>query len=479
MGDFLLYIVKSAVCLIVLYIFIKAFLSRDTFFKFNRLVILIGVIVCSILPLIELNITRPSVMHAPVRMLENAFEVRGSVPSYTPVLFEDINKENIPQEELFSFSYILLFIYLIGGLINLILLCKSVYSMNKLIKNGKKWKYKQYTLVVTQKDINPFSWRKYIVISEKDYEENADEILMHEIAHIQHRHSYDLILMECFILFQWFNPTIWLLKRELKDVHEYQADISVLQSGIDATRYQLLLVKKAVGTSSYTLANSFNHSKIKKRITMMLKEKSNKWAKLKLMLLFPAITTCMYAFAQPAVSNLITTVSIGEITNILPKERKSEGQVYQDSKETLERKSKSISKKDEDLNKIMEAKVQKAMAKVQDMSTELHKEIEGIMKEREAILRKLEADLQKEIEIKMESSDVDIQKEGEAKVKIMEAKIREMDAELQKEIAIRTQALDTKVKEIEAELEKEMEALFSQANKNKQTPPPPPPLPKD
>jgi beta-lactamase regulating signal transducer with metallopeptidase domain len=480
MGGFLLYIVESAVYLIVLYIFIKAFLSGDTFFKFNRLIILIGVIICFIIPLIELSITiQPSAIQIPVRMLENAFEVRETALSETTILSENFQKEIIPQEEMFSFSYILLSIYLIGGLINFILLCKSIYAMNKLIKNGEKKEYKGYAIVITQKNINPFSWHKYIVISKKDYEENANEILMHEMAHIQHRHSFDLILAECLVLFQWFNPAIWLLKKELKDIHEYQADMNVLQSGIDATKYQLLLVKKAVGTSSYTLANSFNHSKIKKRITMMLKEKSNKWAKLKLVLLFPAITICMYAFAQPAVSNLITTVSIGENTNILPKERKSEGQVFQDSKETLEKKNRNASKRNEDPNKVMEAKVQKAMAKVQEMSAELHKEIEGIMKEREVIIKKLNADLQKEMEIKMKDPDADIQKEMEAKVEIIEAKIQEMEAELQKEIAIRTQALDAKVKEVEAELEKEMEALFSQANKNKQTPPPPPPLPRD
>ena len=116
--------------------------------------------------------------------------------------------------------------------------------------------------------------------------------------------------MECIILLQWFNPAAWLLKRELKDIHEYQADTSVLQSGIDATTYQLLLVKKAVGASSYTLANSFNHSKIKKRITMMLKEKSNKWARLKLLLLLPLGALSLYAFARPEAKQLPESLSV-------------------------------------------------------------------------------------------------------------------------------------------------------------------------
>ena len=108
--------------------------------------------------------------------------------------------------------------------------------------------------------------------------------------------------METTLLLQWFNPTVWLLKRELRDIHEYQADKGVLSQGIDATKYQLLLVKKAVGSSLYTLANSFNHSKIKKRITMMLKKKSNNWARLKLALLVPVGLAALSAFAHPEAS---------------------------------------------------------------------------------------------------------------------------------------------------------------------------------
>ena len=141
------------------------------------------------------------------------------------------------------------------------------------------------------------------------------------MAHIKHRHSIDLIYMELVILMQWFNPAVWLLKRELKDIHEYQADISVLESGIDATKYQLLLVKKAVGASSYTLANSFNHSKIKKRITMMLKEKSNKWARLKLLLLLPLGILTVYAFARPSVNEPLSTLINYESTNNFQKKK--------------------------------------------------------------------------------------------------------------------------------------------------------------
>lgn len=114
---------------------------------------------------------------------------------------------------------------------------------------------------------------KFVVISEKDLKENGEEILTHEYAHIRKRHSIDLLIADICIFFQWFNPASWLLKQELQNIHEFEADESVIAQGIDAKKYQLLLIKKAVGTRLYSMANSFNHSSLKKRITMMLKKK--------------------------------------------------------------------------------------------------------------------------------------------------------------------------------------------------------------
>lgn len=112
--------------------------------------------------------------------------------------------------------------------------------------------------------VAPFSWMKYIVISRQDYEENGREILIHEKEHIRLKHSYDLLFLQLYQVIYWFNPVAWLLKRELQIIHEYEADEKVLQTGIDAKKYQLLLIKKAVGSQRFTsMTNSFNHSKLK------------------------------------------------------------------------------------------------------------------------------------------------------------------------------------------------------------------------
>ncbi|MDR1884590.1 MAG: peptidoglycan DD-metalloendopeptidase family protein [Prevotella sp.] len=318
METFLLYILKSSACLTVFYICVKAFLSNETFYRFNRLVILAGTAICFILPFIEINIQEYSPVQKPFVLAEEAL-VTKQTPN--PEIYQDevIALPDLPEPEnaTLSIGAILLLVYLTGGGINLAILMKSVYSMCRLIHGGRKILQGRYVFVIVSPEINPFSWGRYVVLSESDYDSDHSEIIIHETAHIERRHSFDLIYMELIALVQWFNPAVWLLKRELKDIHEYQADIRVLQSGIDATKYQLLLVKKAVGASSYTLANSFNHSKIKKRITMMLKEKSNKWARLKLLLLLPLGVLSVYAFARLEVNGSPDPIGYDKGTNNL------------------------------------------------------------------------------------------------------------------------------------------------------------------
>ena len=192
----------------------------------------------------------------------------------------------------------------------------SLLKLGNLLRSGRKEDLSKYTdggekvtLIVHDHDIAPFSWMKYIVISQKDLDENGREILIHELAHIQNRHSWDLLVADICIFFQWFNPASWLLKQELQNIHEYEADETVIEKGVDAKQYQLLLIKKAVGTRLYSMANSFNHSKLKKRITMMLKEKSNPWARLKYLYILPVAAIAVTAFARPEISETAEEIS--------------------------------------------------------------------------------------------------------------------------------------------------------------------------
>ena len=310
MGVFFIYILKSSVCLVLFYLFFRLLLSKETFHRFNRMALL-GVLFFSLLiPCIEVT-TRHQV------------EVQQAVLSIEQLLLmaeleaTPANVGAVQETSAISWVQIVLLVYLAGILF---LACRNIYSLIclfRLVHSGKHEKLeKGVTLVVHNQEIAPFSWMNYIVISRKDLEENGREILIHEMAHIHHRHSVDLLVADICIFFQWFNPGAWLLKQELQNIHEYEADETVINEGVNAKEYQLLLIKKAVGTRLYSMANSFNHSKLKKRITMMLKEKSNPWARLKYLYVLPLAAIAVTAFARPEISEKMEEISAVKVNDL-------------------------------------------------------------------------------------------------------------------------------------------------------------------
>ena len=310
MGVFFIYILKSSVCLVLFYLFFRLLLSKETFHRFNRMALL-GVLFFSLLiPCIEVT-TRHQV------------EVQQAVLSIEQLLLmaeleaTPANVGAVQETPTISWVQIVLLVYLAGILF---LVCRNIYSLIclfRLVHSGKHEKLeKGVTLVVHNQEIAPFSWMKYIVISRKDLEENGREILIHEMAHIHHRHLVDLLVADICIFFQWFNPGAWLLKQELQNIHEYEADETVINEGVNAKEYQLLLIKKAVGTRLYSMANSFNHSKLKKRITMMLKEKSNPWARLKYLYVLPLAAIAVTAFARPEISERVEEISAVKVNDL-------------------------------------------------------------------------------------------------------------------------------------------------------------------
>ena len=310
MGVFFIYILKSSVCLVLFYLFFRLLLSKETFHRFNRMALL-GVLFFSLLiPCIEVT-TRHQV------------EVQQAVLSIEQLLLmaeleaTPANVGAVQETPTISWVQIVLLVYLAGILF---LVCRNIYSLIclfRLVHSGKHEKLeKGVTLVVHNQEIAPFSWMKYIVISRKDLEENGREILIHEMAHIHHRHLVDLLVADICIFFQWFNPGAWLLKQELQNIYEYEADETVINEGVNAKEYQLLLIKKAVGTRLYSMANSFNHSKLKKRITMMLKEKSNPWARLKYLYVLPLAAIAVTAFARPEISEKMEEISAVKVNDL-------------------------------------------------------------------------------------------------------------------------------------------------------------------
>ncbi len=333
MGIFFVYILKSSVCLVVFYLFYRLLLSRETFHRFNRVALLSILLLSCLLPLVEVTVEEQTEVHQTMMTLEQWLMLADMMNTADAT---DLQAEEVTV----TWIQVALLVYLAGILLFALRNGYSLLKLGGLLKSGRKENLSEYidegekvTLIVHDRDIAPFSWMKYIVISEKDLDENGREILIHELAHIQNRHSWDLLVADICIFFQWFNPASWLLKQELQNIHEYEADETVIEKGVDAKQYQLLLIKKAVGTRLYSMANSFNHSKLKKRITMMLKEKSNPWAKLKYLYILPVAAIAVTAFARPEISETaeeISAVKVNDLTAIVEaKATKSTEEVVQ------------------------------------------------------------------------------------------------------------------------------------------------------
>ena len=284
MYDLMIYSLKVGGCLAVFYLFFKLLLSRETFHRFNRIVLLGAMVLSFVLPLCVITVYR----ELPVLPESSAEEAVTTVAAEPPA-------EPFPWEKLAGG------VFVAGAVVTLLGTCCSLFGVVRLVRRGSRERLEDGSVLVrTDRAVTPFSWGRYIVMSGKDLAENGDAILLHERAHLRLRHSLDLIVTDVAGCLQWFNPAMWLLRRELRAIHEYEADEAVLESGVDARDYQLLLIRKAAGGRWYSVANSFNHSKLKNRITMMLRKRSSRWAGARVLLLLPLMGAALGAFAETA-----------------------------------------------------------------------------------------------------------------------------------------------------------------------------------
>lgn len=290
---FFIYSVKVAVCLALFYLFHKLLMSRDTFHTFNRFAILSMMLLSLVLPLVHLSLDSEAGIN------------RGTVALEGLVAQTVVADGGNGVGDGLSLTQLLLAAYVLGVVLFVGKALLSVGSLLRLIRRARCVEVRNGIRIYTmQGDISPFSWFRYIIMSEKDWQENRREIVLHEMAHIRRCHSMDVAVCNMMIVFQWYNPAAWLLKRELQTVHEYEADEAVLSAGVDATHYQMLLIRKAVGERLFSMANNLNHNSLKKRITMMKIKRTNPVQKAKIAFVLPLAAMTVAAFASQKVENL-------------------------------------------------------------------------------------------------------------------------------------------------------------------------------
>lgn len=292
---FFVYIIKVAVLQTVFYLTYKLLLSRESFHAFNRGVLLTMQAAALLLPLLHITLETPAPVHHTIALAEATFVQTATVA--------DGDGAGL------TFIQVLTLVWIAGFVLLLVRSVVSLVRLMMLLRSGRLCETCGTLVTVVSGDTAPFSWFNRIVISLKDYLSGAREIVIHEQTHVSHHHSVDIALCNTIIMFCWFSPAAWLLRAELRDVHEYEADDAVLRQGVDASGYQLLLIRKAVGERLFAMANNLNQTNLKKRITMMKMKKSNPWNRVKAAIVLPLAAVSVIVFATPAATKMAGEVA--------------------------------------------------------------------------------------------------------------------------------------------------------------------------
>ena len=285
MIEFLIYDLKVAVLLAVFYMFYRLMLARETFHRVNRIVLLTTAIASYVLPLCVITIHETVTIQQTAHVAVGSFQV-GTIDDEMPAM---------PLWQM-----VLPILFIIGMMATLANTLWSLFRIIRIIKHSEQHPQDDGTTICVSANakVAPFSWMHYIVMNRMDYEAHDNAILTHERGHIRLHHSWDLILVDTLTSLQWFNPAMWMLRSDLRAIHEYEADGVVLSQGINPRQYQYLLITKAASIGGYSLANGISHSTLKNRINMMLHTQSPRRSLLKLLALLPIVAVTLAVNAE-------------------------------------------------------------------------------------------------------------------------------------------------------------------------------------
>lgn len=278
----MIYLIVSAISLALMVTVYRLTLSRTTFHGFNRFVLLATLALAAVIPVMHFQ-SISNRASAPISYVMSEIRVYADArPDVAPAQIAEEGSD-------MSLTSILTVVYLVGVIVFMLRIAIGILSSEIICHRRSRMLADGSRLVITERNYAPFSWRNCIVISRKDYESNGAMIIAHEQAHVHHHHSFDLILAQLFCAVQWFNPAAWMLRRSLMEVHEFEADASVLEDGFDGRRYQICLVRAALQGSFATTTNNFSNCSTKKRIVMMNRHSTNPWARLRVLLMLPVV----------------------------------------------------------------------------------------------------------------------------------------------------------------------------------------------
>lgn len=302
------YSIISAIILGFGYIAYRLTMAEESQHRLNRLALQMIYAVALLSPMILL----PVMLHHPTAETEIFnMDVADAIGGIGVI----VGQEEVGTSEPLSstrFIGMIYQVYIIGAVIFAAYFIFGLFMLLRIIRRGEKTEFEGYNLILVDDSCKtaPFSWGHSIVMTRSDYEQSGEMILLHEHSHLSYRHWIDVLTAYVAICLQWYNPAAWAMREDLKAVHEYQADEMVLSEGVDAKEYQMLLLNKAVGYGYQSLANSLNHSKLRKRVTMMYKKKTSLQRRLFALALIPAIGAGITVTSIPSVAGVLESLAM-------------------------------------------------------------------------------------------------------------------------------------------------------------------------
>ena len=299
MATFIIYAIRWAVTLTLLYSLYRLLLQRETFHRLNRAVLLAILVVSPLLPLIPLPTDEPTAMDAVLTRIEEPLMSLSSDTNNADATIANQESENTASGLWVRYCA---YIYIVGVAVALTVYMFRLLTLMRVIRRSRRISHpivpKDVHLMLDMRIKQPSSWMHWIFIGPIDLKQNAETVLRHELAHVRMKHSWDVVLCDLTCRLLWCLPFAWMLRQDLVDVHEFQADEAVLQGGVKLEDYEHLLVRKAVRTQALPIMNTLRRGAVKKRFAMMHSRRSSRWSRLKLLYLVPALAACLWVSAQ-------------------------------------------------------------------------------------------------------------------------------------------------------------------------------------
>jgi TonB family protein len=293
----ILYFLQSAICMAFFYALYWLFLKRDTFFRINRVFLLLTLLASILIPTLEIPFQPEprSAIENPLHVLDVV--VKASQQYLNSNVLEEVVVTATVKKVLTWYQYVGI-VYILGVFLFSIRFFRNLFQLFSWTKSSQIISEKGLRLVIMNDDYPPFSFLNSVFIGKADYQKaNFNSILAHERVHVDQLHTFDLLMIEILTVVFWLNPVVWFYKYSIQEVHEYLADDKVVNGAVNANEYKMHIVNQFAGGDLFRLANNFGQSTLKKRITMLGRLKTPRIALVKLLLIIPIFVVLLSAFA--------------------------------------------------------------------------------------------------------------------------------------------------------------------------------------